>query len=63
VISPTLFQAEEKNDDDDPTIDADVSDVGDVSLTTFSVDATFSGSIIGLASSSFGDDLLLVAKI
>ncbi len=63
MISPTLFQAEEKNDDDDPTIDADVSDVGDVSLTTFSVDATFSGSIIGLASSSFGDDLLLVAKI
>jgi hypothetical protein len=63
VISPTLFQAEEKNDDDDPTIDADVSDVGDVSLTTFSVDATFSGSTIGLASSSFGDDLLLVAKI
>ncbi len=63
MISPTLFQAEEKNDDDDPTIDADVSDVGDVSLTTFSVDATFSGSTIALASSSFGDDLLLVAKI
>ena len=63
VISPTLFQADEKNDDDDVAIEADVVSVvvvvGDFSTfssATFSDDSSFT---MLFDSSSFGDVLLL----
>ena len=64
VISPTLFQADEKNDDDDVTIDDDdASCVGDLSTSASATSATFSadGSLATtlFGSSSFGECLAL----